>query len=330
MCEAGYNIMDLNSLYFGASRGIVQCKPQDLLSAMTSGFVEHTECNVNRYSNSDDFASSVEKYLNITKNSSGVKNFDLSLWPSIHVPFWFIVGCVSKFGPWTDFKAINKQVLPLFDLTHGDAADNIDDLDCDMVYKVDMTTLDWRVLPALCAQRSLSFGYPGYDASHPIFYLPGKYNSRPKTGLTGWMPYMALDFTKASGTFSPWSWVVTEPLAIPFVRLRQPQNTHLPVMAIIRGVPICPYTPHHPVSVVMDYPDPPPEWLKKVWSFLKDEGKVAMPNLLRGDIVGAIGAVGIDVVVKAIQSLADKMGDDRKFAGGVTDNVDFQHLSMRE
>nr|QRD99884.1 MAG: putative capsid protein [Drama totivirus] len=330
MCEVGFNVMDLNGLYIGTSRGCVPNHGQDVMSALTVGFMSPTEYQPHRYSAKEAFGKAVETNLGIT-TTSNVKSFDITLWPSIHVPFWFVHACVGKFGEWRDFKPEPRQPLPLFDLTSGAAAGDLEDMDCDLVFTVDMMTKDWRTLPALCSQRSISQADAGYAVAHPRFYLPRKFNSPPALGVVGFMPLLSLDMTKANVTAAaPWGYTQPEPQAVPFVRLRQQQNTRLPVYAIIRDLPACPYGPHFPVNVSMEYPDPPPEWMRKVWAFLKDEGKVAMPSLMKGDIVGAMGAVGIDVLVKAIQELSTKMGDDRKFSAGLVDDRKFEHAVVND
>lgn len=331
MCEVGFNVMDLNGLYMSSSRGCVPNHGQDLMSALTVDFISPTEYQPLRYTAQATFRTAVEANLGITTSGSD-KSFDLTMWPSIHVPFWFIHACVSKFGEWREFKPDPRQPLAMFDLTSGGtAAGDLEDMDCDLAFMVDMAMKDWRMLPALCSQRSISQGDAGYATPHPRFYLPRKFNSSPFTGVVGFMPLAALDMTKAAVTAAaPWGYIYTEPQAIPFVRLRQGQNPRLPLYAIIRDLPVCPFGPHFQFNVEMEYPDPPPEWMRKVWSFLKDEGKIAMPSLLRGDIVGALGAVGIDVLVKAIQELSTKMGDDRKFSAGLVDNQKFEHAVVNE
>lgn len=120
-----------------------------------------------------------------------------------------------------------------------------------------------------------------------------------------------------------------EPQALPMPRLRQVHNPDRTIETYIVGLTNIPGASVLSVSVNMDYPDPPPGWMRDVWEYLKSEARVATPHLLRGDVLGAIGSVGIDTVVRAVSALSDKLegSGKRKFVAGLTDGDQLRHVA---
>nr|QRW42127.1 MAG: capsid protein [Aedes aegypti totivirus]QRW42131.1 MAG: capsid protein [Aedes aegypti totivirus] len=323
MCEIGYNIMDLNGLYASSGRGVVDNYSAILLNSITSGFISNTSGRTNRYSLSAGFISAVKAYTGMANDA------EVKMWPTVHVPWWFVHMCVEKFGQWTPLKEKPLRPYSLYDITDRDAAEDIDTMDCALAFKFTSKDADWREFPAACGMRAYNVAAAGWDKAHPQIYLPGRWNGFPKTGRIGWMPYVFLDDMKHNGAPGPWSWVMCEPQALPMPRLRQVHNPDRIIETYIVGLTNIPGASVLNVSVSMDYPDPPPGWMRDVWEYLKSEARVATPHLLRGDVLGAIGSVGIDTVVKAVSALSDKLegSGKRKFVAGLTDGDQLRHVA---
>nr|QHA33711.1 putative capsid protein [Embera virus] len=330
MCEVGFNVMDLNAIYMNSSRCGTINRAHDLVTAVTDGFILRSDHIGRRYTETTNFIKYVQNFLGVKKNKDGILNFDWRLWPSIHVPFWYIVAVTIKFGAWTKLPELTRHAAPLNDIITGTPSPDIDDAIWDRVYKVTAQVGDWRTLPALCAQMTLGGQVAGFERGRPRFYLPTRLNGRPALSMVGVMPFYGIDMSREMQGQVIWALFMIEPMAIPFVALRQEQNEWMALYAIIRDVPLCPFTPEHPITVVMEFPDPPPEWLQKVWSATKSSLVAAIPNLMKGDLIGALGSVGINLVVKGIQSLAERMGEERSFSGAVMDDKGFEHTYVNK
>lgn len=325
MCEIGYNIMDLNGLYASSKRGIMDNFSAVMLNSLTSGFISDTSMRPDRYSKSDKFTKVIKAYLGaVTVGDDYIK-----MWPTIHVPWWFVHMCVAKFGQWTPLKERVPKPYPMYDVTNTEAADDVDTMANMLAFKFTSKDADWREFPASCATRAYNTASVGWDRDHPVIYLPGRWNGMPKHGMVGWVPYVFLDDMKHTGIPPAWAWVLVEPLALPMPKLRQVQNPEREITTYVVGQTNIPGASMLNVTVTMDYPDPPPGWMKDVWEYLKSEAKIASPHLLRGDVLGAIGSVGIDTVVKAVSALSDKLegSGKRKFVAGLTDGDQLRHVS---